>query len=104
MRPRDGCGTEARKDALGMSKVLPERVCWIIAGPIEAGKTTFALKYLPQVAPGTAFVNADLIAAGLYPVASEKQLVAASRWFLQQIEHHVAEGRDFAIETTLLGR
>src|SRR5262244_3260176 len=31
------------------------------------GKTTFALKYLPQVAPGT--VNADLIAAGLGPGA-----------------------------------
>ncbi|MBA2602626.1 MAG: hypothetical protein H0U94_03475, partial [Acidobacteria bacterium] len=76
-------------------------VCRIIAGPNGAGKTTFALKYLPLVAPGTAFVNADLIAAGLSPLAPEQQLVAASRLFLQQIEHHVSEGRDFAFETTL---
>lgn len=79
-------------------------VCQIIAGPNGAGKTTFALKYLPQVAPGTAFVNADLIAAGLSPLAPEQQLLAASRLFLQQIERHVTEGRDFAFETTLSGR
>lgn len=79
-------------------------VCRIIAGPNGAGKTTFALKYLPQVAPGTAFVNADLIAAGLSPLAPERELVAASRLFLQQIEHHIAAGQDFAFETTLSGR
>jgi predicted ABC-type ATPase len=87
-----------------MSTVLPGRVCRIIARPNGAGKTTFALKYLPQVAPGTAFINADLIAAGLSPLAPEKQSIAASRLFLQQIEHHVVEGRDFAFETTLSGR
>lgn len=79
-------------------------VCRIIAGPNGAGKTTFALRYLPEVAPGTAFVNADLIAAGLSPLAPEQQLLAASRLFLQQIERHIAEGRDFAFETTLSGR
>jgi predicted ABC-type ATPase len=79
-------------------------VCRIIAGPNGAGKTTFALKYLPQVAPGTAFVNADLIAAGLSPLAPERELLAASRLFLRQIEHHVAAGQDFAFETTLAGR
>jgi predicted ABC-type ATPase len=79
-------------------------VCRIIAGPNGAGKTTFALKYLPQVAPGTAFINADLIAAGLSPLAPEQQLFTASRLFLQQIEHHITEGRDFAFETTLSGR
>jgi predicted ABC-type ATPase len=79
-------------------------VCRIIAGPNGAGKTTFALKYLPQVAPGTAFVNADLIAAGLSPLAPERQLVAASRLFLEQIEHHVAARQEFSFETTLSGR
>jgi predicted ABC-type ATPase len=69
-----------------------------------AGKTTCALTYLPQVAPGTAFVNADLIAAGLSPLAPERELLAASRLFLQQIEHHMAARRDFAFETTLAGR
>lgn len=89
-----------------MRAVAPARapVCRIIAGPNGAGKTTFALTYLPQVAAGTAFVNADLIAAGLSPLAPEQQLLTASRLFLQQIKHHVAEGRDFAFETTLSGR
>jgi predicted ABC-type ATPase len=79
-------------------------VCRIIAGPNGAGKTTFALKYLPQVAPGTAFVNADLIAAGLSPLAPERELLAASRLLLKQIDQCVAAGRDFAFETTLSGR
>ncbi|MEY3759620.1 MAG: hypothetical protein RIR39_1111 [Pseudomonadota bacterium] len=35
--------------------------CWIIAGPNGAGKITFALEYLPQVAQCSRFVNADLI-------------------------------------------
>lgn len=87
-----------------MSAAAQVPVCRIIAGPNGAGKTTFALKYLPQVAPGTAFVNADLIAAGLSPLAPERQLLAASRLFVQQIELHIAKGHDFAFETTLSGR
>ena len=79
-------------------------VCRIIAGPNGAGKTTFALKYLPEVAPRSAFVNADLIAAGLSPLAPEQLRVTASRVFLRQIAQHIAEGRDFAFETTLSGR
>jgi predicted ABC-type ATPase len=89
---------------LRMSAAPAVPVCRIIAGPNGAGKTTFALKYLPEVAPGTAFVNADLIAAGLSPLAPDRQLVAASRLFLRQIERHVAARRDFAFETTLSGR
>jgi hypothetical protein len=69
-------------------------VCRIIAGPNGSGKTTFALSYLPQVAPGSGFVNADLIAAGLSPPAPEQRLVAASRLFLRQIREHIAERRD----------
>lgn len=87
-----------------MTAAAQAPVCRIIAGPNGAGKTTFALKYLPQAAPGTAFVNADLIAAGLSPLAPEHQMIAASRLFLQQIEHHIAAGRDLAFETTLSGR
>jgi predicted ABC-type ATPase len=58
-------------------------VCRIVAGPNGAGKTTFALSYLPRMAPDMAFVNADLIAEGLSPLAPERQMVAASRLFLQ---------------------
>jgi predicted ABC-type ATPase len=78
--------------------------CWIIAGPNGAGKTTFALRYLPTLANCRRFINADLIAAGLSPLAPERELAAASRLFLQEIEHAIAEREDFAFETTLAGR
>jgi hypothetical protein len=58
------------------------RTCWIIAGPNGAGKTTFALEYLPTVVGCSHFINADLIAAGLAPLAPERELLAASRIFL----------------------
>ncbi|NBD39095.1 MAG: hypothetical protein GVY10_11050, partial [Verrucomicrobia bacterium] len=78
--------------------------CWIIAGPNGAGKTTFALEYLPEVAGCTHFINADLIAAGLSPLAPERELMAASRLFLHEIEERISVREDFAFETTLAGR
>ena len=68
-------------------------VCWIIAGPNGAGKTTFALKYLPEIADCRNFVNADLIAAGLAPLAPERELIAASRLFLKEIEYYITQTR-----------
>lgn len=78
--------------------------CWIIAGPNGAGKTTFALSYLPTAANCRNFVNADLIAAGLSPLAPETELLAASRIFLREIENRIQTRQDFAFETTLAGR
>lgn len=78
--------------------------CWIIAGPNGAGKTTFALEYLAKVAGCTYFINADLIAAGLSPLAPERELVTASRIFLHEIEERINKREDFALETTLAGR
>ena len=78
--------------------------CWIIAGPNGAGKTTFALDYLPRVAECARFVNADLIAAGLSPLAPERELITAGRLFLHEIESCITRGEDFAFETTLAGR
>jgi predicted ABC-type ATPase len=78
--------------------------CWIIAGPNGAGKTTFALSYLPTAANCRNFVNADLIAAGLSPLAPETELLAASRIFLREIENRIQARQDFAFETTLAGR
>lgn len=78
--------------------------CWIIAGPNGSGKTTFALEYLPKVAGCTHFVNADLIAAGLSPLAPERELIAASRIFLGEVELHIRRRENFAFETTLSGR
>lgn len=77
---------------------------YIIAGPNGAGKTTFALEYLPQVAGCPRFINADLIAAGLSPLAPERELLAASRLFLRKIEERIEAREDFAFETTLAGR
>lgn len=78
--------------------------CTIIAGPNGAGKTTFALEYLPEVANCSRFINADLIAAGLSPLAPERELIAASRIFLNEIEEAVQRREGFAFETTLAGR
>lgn len=80
------------------------RTCWIIAGPNGAGKTTFALDYLPQIAKGLRFINADLIASGLSPLAPEQQTVAASRLFLHELNEALLADKDFAFETTLSGR
>lgn len=78
--------------------------CWIIAGPNGAGKTTFALEYLPKVADCTTFINADLIAAGLSPLAPEREIMAASRIFLNELKERIRLRENFAFETTLSGR
>lgn len=53
-------------DCSGELNVAEKRII-IIAGPNGAGKTTFAREYLPLEVGITAFINADLIAAGLSP-------------------------------------
>lgn len=78
--------------------------CWIIAGPNGAGKTTFALEFLPEVANCYDFINADSIAAGLSPLAPEKELLNASKLFLQEIQNRIKNKTSFAFETTLAGR
>lgn len=78
--------------------------CWIIAGPNGAGKTTFALEYLANIAGCSYFINADLIAAGLSPLAPERELITASKIFLHEITACISKKSNFAIETTLSGR
>ncbi len=78
--------------------------CWIIAGPNGAGKTTFALTYLPQFTGCRHFVNADLIAAGLSPLAPAMQQAAAGRLLVREVQAHIRRGDSFALETTLAGR
>ena len=75
-----------------------------MAGPNGAGKTTFAFNYLNVAARGMAFVNADLIAAGLAPTDPSHADVQAGRLMLAELDRLVAEGRSFAFETTLSGR
>jgi predicted ABC-type ATPase len=76
----------------------------IIAGPNGAGKTTFAQEYLPNEAALPAFINADLIAAGLSPFNPAAVAVRAGRLMLAEIDDHVRRGESFAFETTLSGR
>ncbi|KMT64726.1 AAA family ATPase [Catenovulum maritimum] len=78
--------------------------CWIIAGPNGAGKTTFALEYLANAVKCTHFINADLIAAGLSPLAPEQELITAGKLLLKEIESCIKKEKDFAIETTLAGK
>lgn len=75
-------------------------VCTIVGGPNGAGNTTFAMTYLPKVAGRLPFINADLIAAGLSPLAPDTAARNASRIFLGEIADHVEQRLDFAFETT----
>jgi predicted ABC-type ATPase len=78
--------------------------CFIIAGPNGGGKTTFALRYLPQIAGCRNFVNADLIAYGISPFDSLSAQYEAGRLFLREIYNNIEKRVDFAFETTLAGR
>lgn len=81
-----------------------EKKVVIIAGPNGAGKTTFATEFLPFEAGCPAFINADLIAAGLSPFDPGAAAIRAGRLMLGEIDRNAAEGRSFAFETTLAGR
>jgi predicted ABC-type ATPase len=83
---------------------LTNPTCTIIAGPNGAGKTTFALDFFPNVLGCRNFVNADLIASGLAPLAPERQWNAAGRLFLNEIHRFIDRRQDFGFETTLSGR
>lgn len=76
----------------------------ILSGPNGAGKTTFAREFLVGEAHCPAFINADLIAAGLSPFEPERVALRAGKLMLQMIAEHVERGSDFAFETTLAGR
>ena len=75
----------------------------IIACPNGSGKTTFAREFLPFEADCPAFINADLIAAGLSPFRPDAAAFRASRLMLGEIAANVVAGRNFAFETTLAG-
>lgn len=108
-RRRAGGGGGRVRDTLASWNAVtgaakPAKSIVIIAGPNGAGKTTFAREYLPHEASCPAFVNADLIAAGLAPFGPEAAAVRAGRIMLREIREHVRRGDSFAFETTLSGR
>jgi predicted ABC-type ATPase len=77
--------------------------CYIIAGPNGAGKTTFAKSFLPSEGECLNFINVDLIAEGLSPLAPDRARIAAGRLLLKKIDACAASGESFAFETTLSG-
>ena len=79
-------------------------MCAVIAGPNGAGKTTFARRYLSSIVKIDNFVNADLIAAGLSPLAPSSAAVRAGRVVLQEIDRLARARESFAFESTLSGR
>ncbi len=87
-----------------MAKHDTDKRIIIIAGPNGAGKTTFALEYLPNEGACSIFVNADLIAEGLSPLAPEIVAVRAGRLMLDEIRRHANDGKSFAFESTLAGK
>ena len=80
------------------------RLILIIAGPNGAGKTSFMRNFLPEHERGLLFLNADLIAAGISPLAPHLANIRAGKIMLSLIREYVTKGRSFAFETTLSGR
>lgn len=80
------------------------KTVYIIAGPNGAGKTTFAREFLPHYADCRNFINADLIAQGIAPLAPEKAAMRAGRMMLAEIQRAARKGLDFGFETTLSGK
>lgn len=74
---------------------------YIIAGCNGAGKTTASYTVLPEMLGCKEFVNADEIAKGLSPFNPESVAIEAGRLMLQRMDDLLAEGADFAFETTL---
>ncbi len=83
---------------------MKEKNIYIIAGPNGSGKTTFAMKFLPDYVKCPNFINADLIAGGLAPFNPEQAAIKAGKLVLQQMQEYSDKGLDFAFETTLSGR
>lgn len=83
---------------------MNNRNVYVIAGPNGSGKTTFAIKFLPEYVKCPNFINADLIAQGLSPFSPDAAAIKAGKLVLEQIHKFAGQGVDFAFETTLSGK
>ncbi len=73
----------------------------IIGGGNGSGKSTSAAAVLPGVIP---YINADEIAKSLPEVEGENRDARASRILLNAMDEYQAQGKSFAVETTLASR
>ena len=62
-----------------------------------------AVNYLFKEYAYLNFINADIIARGVNPIAPESVALAAGRAMIKQIQESVEMGESFAFETTLSG-
>src|SRR5574344_1163500 len=74
---------------------------YIISGCNGAGKTTASYTILPEMLSCKEFVNADEIARGISPFKPESVSIQAGKIMIERISNLMANGTDFAIETTL---
>jgi predicted ABC-type ATPase len=91
-------------EALPIMNTKKQPICYIVAGPNGADKTTFALQYLPKIVSCNNFINADEIAKGVSPLNFEAGLLQASKIFLESLNQKIENKETFAFETTLSGR
>jgi predicted ABC-type ATPase len=64
-------------------------------------QVTLAAEFLPHEADCPAFINADLIAAGLPLFQLELAAINAARLMLEQLADHARHKRSFDFETTV---
>jgi len=77
---------------------------YVIAGCNGAGKTTFAMEFLPKEVKCLRFLNADEIARGLSPLKPSAGAVQAARLLLTEVDECLRRRQTFALETTLSGK
>jgi predicted ABC-type ATPase len=77
---------------------------YIIGGANGSGKTTVAMRLLPDQLNCLEYINADEIARGLSPFNPNAVAQQAGRLMLERIKTLANSGLDFAFETTLAAR
>jgi predicted ABC-type ATPase len=85
-----------------MARIRRKPRCIIIAGPNGAGKTTFARDYLPGIARLIHFVNADLIAGGIFEIVYIR--LASPQLALSRIASRVRQGGHDVARTDVIRR
>ncbi len=71
----------------------------LVVGPNGAGKSTFVEQRLAPLLPGSAFVNADVIAKDRWPDAAEEHSYEAARIAATMRDALIERGESFIAET-----
>jgi predicted ABC-type ATPase len=88
----------------GTIKNKEQKIIEIVAGPNGSGKSTFAESYFLRTKGNTVFLNADVIAAGIGPLDSEKASFQAGRLLIHEVKERIQREENFSFESTLSGR